>query len=555
MVFADRGGDATRHNLPYLNLGSTTQQPFESQHTHFRAHGHVKHRPQRLPEQPQTARSAAAERQQRLWTSERAPLTDRPRAFPEPFVKRKPSKTGLPKTLFRSPGESPRGAERPPALKPREALSVHAPRLTEYEKNEIYGFQEIHFVGEHASKVQAPVEDAQYNHGYDDERGDYVLRMRDHLAYRYELLSVLGKGSFGQVVKAYDHVEGRFVAIKIIRNKKRFHTQALVEVRILQRLRDLDPDDVSSSVEMLGHFYFRGHLCLVFELLSMSLYDFIKANKFNGVSLGLIRRFAIQLLSTLRFLRRHHIVHCDLKPENILLQDPGKSAVKVIDFGSSCLENEKVFTYIQSRFYRSPEVLLGLSYKCAIDMWSLGCILAELYTGWPLFPGEDEVEQMACLTEVLGLPPRRLLEESHRRKVFFDGTGSPRAGANSKCRKRRPASKDIMSAIKCNDVRFVSFLEGCLRWDCGDRFTPEEALEHDWILEGIAQQTAGPPQTPRADRRVQPPAAFEPPLSEPPRAEPPRAEASKAELAALGAHERAQRIGMAIPALPRIPDP
>lgn len=81
-------------------------------------------------------------------------------------------------------------------------------------------------------------------------------------------------------------------------------------------------------------------------------------------------------------------MHCDLKPENILLKQPDRSAVKVIDFGSSCLEDETRYTYIQSRFYRAPEVILGLPYGTPIDMWSLGCILAELYTGCPIFPGK-----------------------------------------------------------------------------------------------------------------------------------------------------------------------
>ena len=91
----------------------------------------------------------------------------------------------------------------------------------------------------------------------------------------------------------------------------------------------------------------------------------------------------------------------------------------MIDFGSSCLENEKVYTYIQSRFYRSPEVILGMSYNMAIDMWSLGCILAELYTGYPLFPGENEQEQLGCIMEVQGVPGRYLVEKSSRKKVFF----------------------------------------------------------------------------------------------------------------------------------------
>ena len=99
-----------------------------------------------------------------------------------------------------------------------------------------------------------------------------------------------------------------------------------------------------------------------------------------------------------RFLAQHQLIHCDLKPENILLMQPQRSAIKVIDFGSSCFVNERMYTYVQSRFYRSPEVIMGLPYGCEIDMWSFGCILAELYMGYPLFPG-------MCA----GFPPKQYL--------------------------------------------------------------------------------------------------------------------------------------------------
>lgn len=105
--------------------------------------------------------------------------------------------------------------------------------------------------------------------------------------------------------------------------------------------------------------------------------------------------------------------------ENVLLKQRGSSSIKVIDFGSSCYSHQRVYTYIQSRFYRSPEVILGLPYGTPIDMWSLGCILAELYTGYPLFPGEDEIEQLACIMEVLGLPPEHIISHATRRRLFF----------------------------------------------------------------------------------------------------------------------------------------
>lgn len=137
---------------------------------------------------------------------------------------------------------------------------------------------------------------------------------------------------------------------------------------------------------------FRKHLLIAFECLSINLYEFIKNNNFQGVTQSLIRRFAIQILQALKFQRDHGIVHCDLKPENILLKQENKSGIKIIDYGSSCFLGQRIYTYIQSRFYRAPEIILGIPYTMAIDMWSFGCIVAELYTGYPIFPGENEVD-------------------------------------------------------------------------------------------------------------------------------------------------------------------
>ena len=135
---------------------------------------------------------------------------------------------------------------------------------------------------------------------------------------------------------------------------------------------------------------FWNHLCVTFELLSINLYDFLKAGDFKGLSLSLIRRIGIQILYALNYIKQEMIIHCDLKPENIILKDRNKSGIKVIDFGSSCFIDKRVYTYIQSRFYRAPEIILGIPYTHSIDMWSFACILSELYTGYPLFPGENE---------------------------------------------------------------------------------------------------------------------------------------------------------------------
>ncbi|CAE7874109.1 mbk-2, partial [Symbiodinium sp. KB8] len=243
--------------------------------------------------------------------------------------------------------------------------------------------------GNTRNKIKANTR-APNNHGFDDDKGDYKVILDDHLSYRYEVKSMLGKGSFGQVLKCFDHKKKEFVAVKIIRNRRRFHHQALIEVKILTNLKNNDPANAGYVIHLKESFYFRHHLCISFPLLSINLYEFIKKNDFKGMGLTLVRKFAIQILTALRYLRKLRIVHCDLKPENILMKAPNKSGIMVIDFGSSCNEDERLYTYIQSRFYRAPEVIMGLEYGMPIDMWSFGCILAELLTGYPIFPGESE---------------------------------------------------------------------------------------------------------------------------------------------------------------------
>ena len=362
------------------------------------------------------------------------------------------------------------------------ATAMQVAPLNIFERGEIVDHKDIYFTGLRTAKKHiGDLSAASVNFGYDDERGDYNIVTGDHLAYRYEVLDVLGKGSFGQVVRCIDHKTGVLVAVKIIRNKKRFHQQALVEVNILKKLREWDPENRHSCVNFDQNFYFRGHLCISTDLLGMNLYEFIKAHDFRGFSLKLIRRFTKQMLASMVLLQAHKVIHCDLKPENVLLAHPMHSEIKVIDFGSSCFENEKVYTYIQSRFYRSPEVILGMSYGMPIDMWSLGCILAELYTGYPIFPGENEQEQLACIMEVFGPPEKHLIEKSTRKKLFFDSMGKPRLTVSSKGRRRRPSSKDLRQALKCDDEAFLDFIAKCLRWDPARRMTPTEASQHEFI--------------------------------------------------------------------------
>jgi len=216
-------------------------------------------------------------------------------------------------------------------------------------------------------------------------------------------------------------------------------------------------------------------------VLSQNLYELIRNNNFIGISMSLIKRFAQQTFTALSFINKHSIAHCDLKPENILLKHPTRSSIKVIDFRRSCFEDERVYTYIHSRFYRAPEVLLGMPYGTLIDIWSFACIIAELHTGLPLFPGEDEHEQIACILEVLGTPPPHVIANASRRKLFFDSYNKPRLQPNSRGRKRRPNAKDFPSATRCSDPNLLSLLDMCLKWNPCDRIAADEALRHSWL--------------------------------------------------------------------------
>ncbi|TNN07892.1 Dual specificity tyrosine-phosphorylation-regulated kinase 4 [Schistosoma japonicum] len=366
-------------------------------------------------------------------------------------------------------------------MTPRTALDMYSKKLTTFEREEILSFSKIWYLGLSAQKIDG-IQGSSNNHGYDDDNGGYLKITHDHIAYRFQTLETLGKGSFGRVIRAIDHKSGFPVAIKIIRNKKRFHQQAQVEVAILENLKKADHKNTHNIIHIRDHFTFRNHLCIVFDLLGSNLYDLLRKNDFRGFTIHSLKKITVKLLNCLCLLRKQGIIHCDLKPENILIGLNNSSELKVIDFGSSCFTNQKTYTYIQSRFYRAPEIILGISYGPPIDMWSLGCILPELYTGRPLFPGENENEQLACIMEVLGVPSELLLEKASRRRVFFDSKRTPRYLTNSRGRKRIPGSETIENLVKTVDSKFINLLNQCLTWDPDERLTPNEALNHEWIL-------------------------------------------------------------------------
>eukprot|EP00571_Detonula_confervacea_P015425 CAMPEP_0172305826 /NCGR_PEP_ID=MMETSP1058-20130122/7043_1 /TAXON_ID=83371 /ORGANISM="Detonula confervacea, Strain CCMP 353" /LENGTH=553 /DNA_ID=CAMNT_0013017541 /DNA_START=92 /DNA_END=1753 /DNA_ORIENTATION=+ len=357
------------------------------------------------------------------------------------------------------------------------------------------------------------------NNGWDDENYDYIITPNELIHNgQYQLHKRIGKGSFGQVVKAVDTQTKQEVAIKIIKSKKPFLMQAKTEIGLLTHLNENDEGDQHNIVRIFSTFMYRNHQCIVFEMLSLNLYELLKNTHFAGVSLNLIRKFAKQILKGLAFLARPDIdiIHCDLKPENILLRHPKRSGVKVIDFGSSCKSSKRMYSYIQSRFYRSPEVMLGLPYSVAIDMWSLGCILVEMHTGEPLFSGTDQFDQMQKIVAILGMVPDDMLQraDEHHRLQFFEQiegrwTVKPRASdaASSSTRpstpivpsenpieslkdvvekeankKKRYSSSDAEHSARQYNL-FIDLIYRMLSYKPSDRITPTQALDHPFITE------------------------------------------------------------------------
>ncbi|XP_067874735.1 dual specificity tyrosine-phosphorylation-regulated kinase 1B-like isoform X2 [Heterodontus francisci] len=352
-----------------------------------------------------------------------------------------------------------------------------------------------------------------YNDGYDDESYDYIVKNGEKWMDRYEIDSLIGKGSFGQVVKAYDHQEQEWVAVKIIKNKKAFLNQAQIELRLLELMNKHDTEMKYYIVHLKRHFMFRNHLCLVFELLSYNLYDLLRNTNFRGVSLNLTRKFAQQMCTALLFLATPElsIIHCDLKPENILLCNPKRSAIKIVDFGSSCQLGQRIYQYIQSRFYRSPEVLLGMPYDLAIDMWSLGCILVEMHTGEPLFSGSNEVDQMNKIVEVVGTPPSHMLEQAPKARKYFEklsgGLWAIKKVKGVKKEYKAAASRKLHSIIGVETggpsgrragepghtpaeyLKFKDLILRMLDYDPKTRITPFYALQHNFFKKTLDEGT------------------------------------------------------------------
>ncbi|KPA77306.1 putative protein kinase [Leptomonas pyrrhocoris] len=323
------------------------------------------------------------------------------------------------------------------------------------------------------------------------------------------------------------------VCLKIINNTKDFFDQSLDEIRLLTLLnRQRDPDE-AHIVRLIDAFYYKEHVMLVTELLRDTLYDYGKYNREEEeefyFTVPRLRRLTRQITEALTYVHSLNLIHTDLKPENIMFVSYSRCIVKVIDFGSSCFLSDHLSSYIQSRSYRAPEVVLGCDYDGRIDVWSLGAILVEMVTGDVLFTSDTVPEMLARIVYVCGTPfPRHMLWEGRHTSDYinkfgciyeYGGAGDDRGAHNGKGEEdgeepyclytpvptmsphtcnapkkskatsttsRTPGGpysvlREKLAAAKMVDEDFISFVEACLTLDHKRRPTSAQLLGHPFI--------------------------------------------------------------------------
>lgn len=364
----------------------------------------------------------------------------------------------------------------PVPSKPAFIFSKFRDYLHDYEESEILNYREVYYLR------QAPVQSKKMVTAIPNF---FQFVKNDHIAYRYQQIQVIGKGSFGSVLGCIDHKTGEKVAIKMQRDKPKLHSQIIFELDLLKLLQSENGQTDRHIVKFVESFSFRGFFCIVMELLSIDIYTALKYQRFIGFRKSVIQTVARQTAKALQFIHKTGIIHADIKPENILFVDKNQSAIKVIDYGCSCFIGKLLFSYIQSRYYRAPEVVFGMQYGPEIDIWSLGCVLCEMVTGQPVFPAEDEVELIQMICNIIGLPPASMVKSAPRAHHYFDEKGELIIKPNKQGKYHYPNESSIEKQIRSNDASFISLIQGCLRWNPKERFTATDVLNHDWIKQAI----------------------------------------------------------------------
>lgn len=257
---------------------------------------------------------------------------------------------------------------------------------------------------------------------WDDAEGYYRVRIGEVLDNRYLVNGYTGQGVFSNVVRGRDQARGQAnVAIKIIRNNEIMHKTGLRELEILKKLNDADPEDRFHCLRLYRHFFHKQHLCMVFEPLAMNLREVLKKYGKNvGLHIKAVRSYTQQLFLALKLLKKTGILHADIKPDNILVNE-NNLILKLCDFGSaSGISDNEITPYLVSRFYRAPEIILGIPYDYGIDTWSAGCTIYELYTGKILYSGKSNNQMLKFFMDVKGKIPNRIVRKGQFKEQHFD---------------------------------------------------------------------------------------------------------------------------------------
>ncbi|KAL3976724.1 myelin protein zero [Sarotherodon galilaeus] len=321
----------------------------------------------------------------------------------------------------------------------------------------------------------------------------------------------LGEGGFGVVTKCRNTKNNQTVAIKVNKSNPEILQQAKQEIFILEQLRHLDPDRCN-IVEWNGYFLDGEHICLNFELLDQSLWDYIGDRNNQGLPIRELRPILHQLANALFHLGSVGIVHADLKPANIMVVNRHESPVKVklIDFGIAC-NTSAVITggAVGTIGYCAPEIMLGTPYDEAIDMWSLGLVAVELATGVPLYPGEDDYDVLKFIIETQGQLPDHLLESGLYTDCYFIEDNYNEQRWTFKTEEQFQYETDYQSKetryIKLKHLDdleqllkvrrgpengqplFVRLIKEMLALDANQRITPLEVLKHPFFNTGLSR--------------------------------------------------------------------
>ena len=323
-----------------------------------------------------------------------------------------------------------------------------------------------------------------------------VYKPGDMLQDRYRILDTLGEGTFGKVLKVHDLYKNRSVAVKIIKNVKKYREAAKLEINVLSKLNKYDPTGKNLCVSMLDWFDFHGHMCIAFEILGKSVFDFLKDNAYNPYPLEHVRQMAYELCFSVNFLHRNRLTHTDLKPENILFYDSESEInetvqqvknpeIRLIDFGSATFNHEHHSSIVSTRHYRAPEVIMELGWSQPCDVWSIGCIVFECALGVTLFQTHDNREHLAMMERVLGPLPQRMAARSQLKyfshgRLDWDESSSNGRYVRKNC---RPLRRYIPRETRDKDGwdQMFDLINKMLIYEPSRRLTLPEALRHPFF--------------------------------------------------------------------------